>query len=136
MIGFENGVFFKSARLTIAEVSGLALRSPARSAPEEKALSPAPVRTTARQSSSWSSRSHNSARSASIARVIALRRGSLAIVRIAMWSARRSTRISMSALGSSFSGGLNEHGASFETPALRAPQDEVFLLFHQKLTSS
>ena len=57
--------------------------------PSENALSPAPVKTTTRHSGSPSSRSHSAARSAIIARVIALRRISLAIVTTVMWRSRR-----------------------------------------------
>ena len=83
---------------TIAAVSGLALRSPPRSAPEENAFSPAPVNTTQRHSASVSRRSHRAARSASIARVIALRRGWLSIVTSTMCRTRVSIRISISLL--------------------------------------
>src|SRR5260221_9132977 len=102
-IGFENGVFLRSARLTTCAVWALADKSPARSAREENALSPAPVRMTQRQDGSGSSRSHSAARSASIARLIALRRGSLTMVTTAMCLSRVSTRISIAVLRRSLS---------------------------------
>src|SRR5438046_176831 len=84
-IGFENGVSFSKARLMVRAVSAPALRSPPMSAPAEKAFSPAPVSTTQRQPASASRRSQSAAKSASIARFIALRRGSFAIVTRAIW---------------------------------------------------
>src|SRR5205809_844988 len=95
-IGFENGVSFSKARLMVRAVSAPALRSPLMSAPAEKAFSPAPVSTTQRQPASASRRSQSAAKSASIARFIALRRGSFAIVTSAIWGRGVSTRISMS----------------------------------------
>jgi len=95
MIGLVNGVSFSKARLMTCAFPSLALISPLMSAPAENALSPAPVRITQRQSAASSSRSHSAARSAIIARDMALRRGSLAIVTTAMCDCCISRRISM-----------------------------------------
>src|SRR6516225_8484525 len=76
-------------------ISGPADRSPLISAPTVKARVPAPVSTMARQLSSRSSSSHSRPSSASIARVIALRRGWLSIVTIATCRPCRARRISI-----------------------------------------
>src|SRR5262249_22385444 len=130
---FENGVSFSRARLITRAVLAAALRSPPISAPAENAFSPAPVSTTQRQSASASSRSHNTARSARIARVMALRRGSLAIVTSTMCGCGVSTRISMRVLQNSspLRGPAHFRCADRQAQALLAPKgdDEAISLW-------
>src|SRR2546427_3296339 len=94
-IGLENTWCFRSACPTTSAVSGAAERSPLRSAPAQKARSPAPVRTIARQGPRSSS-SHSRARSVIICRDIALRRGWLSMVTTTTWRPCWSARISTS----------------------------------------
>src|SRR5262245_12617565 len=94
-IGLEKTWCFRSAWPTTAAFSGDAERSPLRSAPAQKARSPAPVRTITRQGPRSSS-SQSRARSAIICRDIALRRGWLSMVMTTTCRACWWTRISTS----------------------------------------
>src|SRR6266851_8355512 len=78
-IGLAYESYLSRAWLTTRAVSTEALKSPLMSAPAQKARVPAPVSTMARHGPRSSS-SHRRARSAIIARVIALRRGRLSRV--------------------------------------------------------
>src|SRR5262245_38524113 len=77
-------------------ISSRADMSPLTSAPALNARSPAPVSTMQRHASSRSSSSQHRPRSASMARVIALRRGWLSMVMTTTWRPWRSREISIS----------------------------------------
>src|SRR6266446_10723135 len=91
-LGYES--YLSRAWLTTRAVSAEALKSPLMSAPAQKARVPAPVSTMARHGPRSSS-SHWRARSAIIARVIALRRGRLSTVTTTTYGPCASVRISI-----------------------------------------